>query len=69
MLKFKSLTMACSPPGVCATMFRWRTVTTASISDIGRGQPPHHPAYDFNDEVLPMGIRWFAAVVGRELPL
>jgi len=27
----------------------------------------HHPCYDFNDEALPLGIRWFTAVVEREL--
>ena len=25
-------------------------------------RPLHHPGYDFNDAVLPLGIRWFAAV-------
>ncbi|MEP7297357.1 MAG: amidohydrolase, partial [Burkholderiales bacterium] len=33
----------------------------------GAGQPLHHPAYDFNDAALPLGIRWFAAVVQRSL--
>ena len=38
----------------------------------GRGdaacdRPLHHPAYDFNDAALPLGIQWFAAVVAREL--
>ncbi|MEP6877148.1 MAG: M20 aminoacylase family protein [Burkholderiales bacterium] len=33
----------------------------------GAGQPLHHPAYDFNDAALPLGIRWFAAVVQRVL--
>ena len=27
----------------------------------------HHPYYDFNDEALPHGIRWFCEVVAREL--
>jgi len=30
-------------------------------------QQLHHPGYDFNDDALPLGIRWFAAVVAREL--
>jgi hippurate hydrolase len=34
-------------------------------ADIDR--PLHHPGYDFNDDALPLGIRWFAAVVAREL--
>ena len=38
----------------------------------GRGNPAsdrplHHPAYDFNDDALPLGIQWFTAVVAREL--
>jgi amidohydrolase len=27
----------------------------------------HHPCYDFNDEALPHGVRWFCAVVERAL--
>jgi metal-dependent amidase/aminoacylase/carboxypeptidase family protein len=30
-------------------------------------RPLHHPCYDFNDDALPLGIRWFTAVVEREL--
>jgi amidohydrolase len=29
--------------------------------------PLHHPSYDFNDEVLASGVRWFAAVAHRAL--
>lgn len=28
----------------------------------------HHPCYDFNDEALPYGVRWFCAVAERALP-
>lgn len=35
--------------------------------DAASDRPLHHPAYDFNDDALPLGIRWFAAVVGLEL--
>ena len=28
----------------------------------------HHPAYDFNDEMLPLGASFFAALVEQELP-
>jgi len=31
--------------------------------------PLHHPCYDFNDEALPLGVRWFCAVAERALPL
>ena len=27
----------------------------------------HHPCYDFNDDVLPLGIRWFCEVAARAL--
>ncbi|HKX39746.1 MAG TPA: amidohydrolase, partial [Burkholderiaceae bacterium] len=40
----------------------------------GRAQPGpegdpglHHPCYDFNDDALPFGVRWFCEVVAREL--
>ncbi len=28
----------------------------------------HHPEYDFNDEIIPAGISWFAEVVERRMP-
>jgi amidohydrolase len=31
------------------------------------GRPLHHPCYDFNDDALPLGIRWFTAVAVRSL--
>ncbi|TDN46965.1 hippurate hydrolase [Azoarcus indigens] len=36
----------------------------------GRGadeRPLHHPAYDFNDDALPLGVRWLVAVAERQL--
>ncbi len=33
----------------------------------GDSRPLHHCAYDFNDEVIPSGIRWFCAVVQETL--
>jgi hippurate hydrolase len=37
----------------------------------GRGEdgerPLHHPCYDFNDDALPLGVRWFCAVAERSL--
>jgi amidohydrolase len=29
--------------------------------------PLHHPSYDFNDEVLPLGVTWFVQVAGLAL--
>ena len=29
----------------------------------------HHPEYDFNDEIIPAGISWFAEVVERRMPV
>jgi hippurate hydrolase len=32
------------------------------------GEPPlHHPCYDFNDDALPLGVRWFCEVAERAL--
>jgi len=32
------------------------------------GEPAlHHPCYDFNDDALPLGVRWFCEVAEREL--
>jgi amidohydrolase len=38
---------------------------------LGQGgeRPLHHPCYDFNDEALPNGVRWFCAVTELSLPL
>jgi hippurate hydrolase len=30
-------------------------------------RPLHHPCYDFNDEALPHGVRWFCAVAEGSL--
>lgn len=37
---------------------------------LGQGgeQPLHHPCYDFNDDALPFGVRWFCAVAELALP-
>jgi len=33
-----------------------------------RAEPPlHHPSYDFNDDALPYGVRWFCVVAERAL--
>jgi len=32
-------------------------------------RPLHHPAYDFNDALIPLGIRWFCEVVRDRLAL
>jgi hippurate hydrolase len=32
-------------------------------------RPLHHPCYDFNDDALPFGVRWFCAVAERALPI
>ena len=34
----------------------------------GDGDPPlHHPAYDFNDAIIPHGVAWFTELVEREV--
>jgi hippurate hydrolase len=35
----------------------------------GGAHPLHHPCYDFNDDALPHGVRWFCAVAELALPL
>jgi len=40
---------------------------------LGAGRSPedpqvHHPRYDFNDAVLPLGASWWATMVERQLP-
>jgi hippurate hydrolase len=30
-------------------------------------RPLHHPCYDFNDDALPLGVRWFCEVARRSL--
>jgi hippurate hydrolase len=32
------------------------------------GVPVHHPRYDFNDALLPIGAGFFVRLVERELP-
>ena len=38
-------------------------------ADPGRDgeRPLHHPCYDFNDDALPYGVRWFCAIAERAL--
>jgi hippurate hydrolase len=38
-------------------------------NDGGRfGTPVHHPRYDFNDAILPVGASLWATLVEQELP-
>ncbi|MBK0328697.1 amidohydrolase [Rhodobacteraceae bacterium F11138] len=34
----------------------------------GDGAMVHHPAYDFNDQIIPTGCSWFAELVERRMP-
>ena len=38
---------------------------------IGNGKTPmlHDPVYDFNDEAIPLGARWYAEIVETRLPI
>ena len=29
----------------------------------------HHPEYNFNDDVIPMGCSWFAEMVEQSMPV
>ncbi|MGR3758759.1 M20 aminoacylase family protein [Roseobacteraceae bacterium NS-SX3] len=37
---------------------------------LGNGHGPglHHPEYDFNDDIIPLGCSWFAEIVERRMP-
>jgi hippurate hydrolase len=39
----------------------------ATQGEDGIYRPLHHPCYDFNDRVLPHGVRWFVEVVNQAL--
>ena len=47
--------------------YLWLGQGRAVGSDEPASLPLHHPCYDFNDAALPLGIRWFTAVVERAL--
>ena len=38
---------------------------------IGNGDTAqcHHPAYNFDDEAIPVGCSWFAEIVERRMPV
>jgi hippurate hydrolase len=40
-----------------------------AVSGEGGERPLHHPCYDFNDDALPHGVRWFCAVAERALAI
>ncbi|SET66071.1 M20 aminoacylase family protein [Oceanicella actignis] len=42
----------------------------AAFVFIGNGPsaPLHHPAYDFNDQILPLGVAWWSRLAERALP-
>ncbi|MEM8775185.1 MAG: M20 aminoacylase family protein [Pseudomonadota bacterium] len=35
----------------------------------GESAPVHHPEYNFNDEVIPVGCSWWAGVIEQRMPL
>lgn len=49
-------------PGAYLWLGQGRTATGE-----GGERPLHHPCYDFNDDALPHGVRWFCAVAERAL--
>jgi amidohydrolase len=46
--------------------YLWLGQGRAAPGDGGE-RPLHHPCYDFNDDALPHGVRWFCAVAERAL--
>jgi hippurate hydrolase len=43
-------------------MLRQRPGAYLWLGQGGVERPLHHPCYDFNDDALPHGVRWFCAV-------
>ena len=50
-----------------AFMLRQRPGAYLWLGQGGGERPLHHPCYDFNDEALPHGVRWFCAVAEMAL--
>ncbi|WP_046114358.1 M20 aminoacylase family protein [Aquincola tertiaricarbonis] len=50
----------------CPGAYLWLGQGRAA-GDTRASHPLHHPQYDFNDEALPLGVRWFTAVAERAL--
>ena len=48
-------------------MLRERPGAYLWLGQGGGGHPLHHPCYDFNDDALPHGVRWFCAVAEMAL--
>lgn len=51
-----------------AFMLRDRPGAYLWLGQGGPERPLHHPCYDFNDEALPLGVRWFCALAELALP-
>lgn len=50
-------------------MLRERPGAYLWLGQGGSDRPLHHPCYDFNDDALPGGVRWFCALAELSLPL
>jgi hippurate hydrolase len=50
-----------------AFMLRQRPGAYLWLGQGGGERPLHHPCYDFNDDALPHGVRWFCAVAEMAL--
>lgn len=50
-----------------AFMLRERPGAYLWLGQGGAERPLHHPCYDFNDDALPLGVRWFCEVAERSL--
>ena len=48
-------------------MLRQRPGAYLWLGQGGIERPLHHPCYDFNDDALPHGVRWFCAVAEMAL--
>jgi hippurate hydrolase len=35
----------------------------------GESAPVHHPAYNFNDDIIPIGCSWYAGLIEHGMPI
>ena len=59
-----------APMGASEDFARALSIAPGAFANIGNGDsaPLHNSAYDFNDEALVHGVRWFVELVRQRLP-
>ena len=59
-----------APIGASEDFARALSIAPGAFANLGNGDsaPLHNSAYDFNDDVLVHGVRWFVELVRQRLP-